>query len=242
MNPGPKKNINRVPRIQLGSGNIDRRKLPFREDPWRVFRIMAEFVEGFDTLAECGAAVTIFGSARTGERSPDYVAGRRIGQKLARAGYAIITGGGPGIMEAANRGATDAKGRSVGLNIQLPMEQVVNPYVNVPIGFRYFFVRKVMFIKYASAMIIMPGGFGTMDEMFELLTLVQTKKIKKIPIILYNSSYWKGLLDWIKGTMIPRGMISTEDLAFFKVLDDPDEVVREITSKVQADIRGKSNF
>ncbi|MGA2090330.1 MAG: TIGR00730 family Rossman fold protein [Endomicrobiales bacterium] len=236
------KKTTRVAQVQPGNGNIERRSSPFQEDPWRVFRIMSEFVEGFETLSACGAAITIFGSARVQENDSDYIAARHIAQKLSKAGYAIITGGGPGIMEAANRGATDVKGRSVGLNIQLPMEQVANPYVNVPIGFRYFFVRKVMFIKYASAMIIMPGGFGTMDEMFEVLTLVQTKKIKQIPIILYNSSYWKGLLDWMKNTMIDREMISKKDLSFFKLLDDPDDVVKEICSSVKVDVHGKSNF
>ncbi|MCX5779192.1 MAG: TIGR00730 family Rossman fold protein [Elusimicrobia bacterium] len=236
-----RKQITRIV-LQPHAKNLKNRKSQFQEDPWRVFRIMSEFVEGFDTLSECGAAVTIFGSARLGEHNPDYIAARRIAQKLAQAGFAIITGGGPGIMEAANRGSIDVNGRSVGLNIQLPMEQVVNPYVNVPIGFRYFFVRKVMFIKYASAMIVMPGGMGTMDEMFEVLTLVQTKKINQIPIILYNSAYWKGLLEWMHDVMIKRGMISAKDLSLFKVLDDPDAIVDEIKRSVRKPVAGKSNF
>ena len=236
------KKLARVPLIQPQTGFIERRSSPYQEDPWRVFRIMSEFVEGFETLSACGAAVTMFGSARLKEYHADYKAGRLIAKKLSQAGYAIITGGGPGIMEAANRGATDVKGRSVGLNIQLPMEQIANPYVNVPIGFRYFFVRKVMFIKYASAMIIMPGGFGTMDEMFEALTLVQTRKIKRIPVILYNSTYWKGLLDWMKDTMVKHKMIDADDLSFMKIFDNPDDVVEYVKSNAQVDVRGKSNF
>lgn len=202
------------------------------EDPWRVFRIMSEFVEGFDTLSGAGPAVTVFGSARTKPNHPDYKAGQEIGFKLSKAGYAVITGGGPGIMEAANRGATDAKGTSIGLNIELPMEQNVNPYVNVPIGFRYFFVRKVMFIKYASAVVVMPGGLGTMDECFEVLTLIQTNKIKRIPVILYDRSYWAGLIDWIQTSMVQRGMVSKKELEMFSVADTPDEVLKEITSCV----------
>lgn len=231
-----------LPLAAAANGALAKKNAQYQEDPWRVFRIMSEFVSGFETLSACGSAITIFGSARLTEKSPDYRDAREISQKLARAGYAIITGGGPGIMEAANRGATDARGRSVGLNIELPMEQCVNPYVNVPVGFRYFFVRKVMFIKYASAVVIMPGGFGTMDEMFEVLTLVQTKKIKDIPIILYNSSYWKGLLDWI-GTAMPRhGMITKADLALFKVIDTPDGVVREIRRRVSTRGCTRVNF
>ena len=214
----------------------------YEMDQWRIFRIMAEFVEGFDRLHHVNNAVTLFGSARLKPNHKMYQLAEKTAELLVKKGYAVITGGGPGIMEAANRGATDVKGRSVGLNIQLPMEQIANPYVNVPIGFRYFFVRKVMFIKYASAMIIMPGGFGTMDEMFEALTLVQTRKIKRIPVILYNSTYWKGLLDWMKDTMVKHKMIDADDLSFMKIFDNPDDVVEYVKSNAQVDVRGKSNF
>jgi len=215
---------------------------PYKEDAWRVFRIMSEFVEGFETLSECGPAITIFGSARLKENRPEYAAARKIARQLSKAGYAVITGGGPGVMEAANRGAMDEGGRSVGLNIQLPMEQVVNQYVNVPIGFRYFFVRKVMFIKHASAIVVMPGGFGTLDEMFEVITLVQTKKIKNVPIILYDSAYWKGLINWIERTLVKRGMLTKNELSFFKVMDSPEEVVREIKRAVPLNVCAKPNF
>jgi uncharacterized protein (TIGR00730 family) len=221
---------------------IDKRNAFSQEDPWRVFRIMSEFVEGFDTLSTTGTAITVFGSARTGESDPNYVAVREIARKLCIAGYSVITGGGPGIMEAANRGAIEAKGCSVGLNIQLPKEQSLNPYVNVPVGFRYFFVRKVMFIKYSSGVVVMPGGFGTLDELFEALTLVQTHKIRRIPIILYGSAYWKGLLDWIRDAMVARGMVNKEDLSIFKVLDTPDAVVKEIKQRVRVGTRSKTNF
>jgi len=224
------------------AGAILRGNSPYQEDSWRVFRIMSEFVEGFETLSECGPAVTIFGSARTKENAPEYSRARQIAQKLAKAGYGIITGGGPGIMEAANRGAMDSNGRSVGLNIQLPMEQVVNKYVNVPVGFRYFFVRKVMFIKHASAVVVMPGGFGTLDEMFEVITLVQTKKIKKIPIILCDRAYWKGLIDWLGSTMAGNGMINKNELDVFKIVDTADEVAAEIKASVPLGECAKPNF
>jgi len=203
---------------------------------------MSEFVEGFETLSECVPAITIFGSARLKETTREYAEARQVAQKLAKAGYTVITGGGPGIMEAANRGAMDARGRSVGLNIQLPMEQVVNKYVNVPIGFRYFFVRKVMFIKHASAVVVMPGGFGTLDEMFEVITLVQTKKIKRVPIILYDRAYWKGLMDWINSSMVKRGMININELNIFKIMDSPEEVVREIKRAVRLGKCARPNF
>jgi len=212
------------------------------DESWRVFRIMAEFVDGIETLSEVHNAVTIFGSARVKPDDIYYKKTEILARLLAQAGFSVITGGGPGIMEAANRGAKDANGRSVGLNIQLPMEQVVNKYVNVPVGFRYFFVRKVMFIKHASAVIVMPGGFGTLDEMFEVITLVQTKKIKKVPIILYDSSYWKGLLDWVNISMVKMGMISKSDLDIFKVMDSPEEVMREIKQSVPLGACAKPNF
>jgi hypothetical protein len=214
----------------------------FDEDPWRVFRIMSEFVDGFEIMSEIGGAITIFGSARSSASDANYQATQDIAYHLARGGHPIITGGGPGIMEAANRGAQAAGGRSVGLNIELPMEQVVNPYVNVPVGFRYFFVRKVMFIKYAAAVIIMPGGFGTLDELFELLTLIQTEKIRPFPIILYNSKYWNGLLEWLRTQVVEHGMIEMDDLRMFKVLDNPKSVVREIKRHISPRKAKKGNF
>jgi len=214
----------------------------FQEDPWRVFRIMSEFVEGFETLAGTGTAITLFGSARLQENNRSYQAARIMANQLCKAGYTVITGGGPGIMEAANRGATEANGCSVGLNIELPMEQTINPYVNLPVGFRYFFVRKVMFTKYASGVIVMPGGFGTLDEMFEVLTLVQTKKIKPIPIILFGSRFWAGLLHWIRATMIPGGMLTEQEMSIFKLMDDPADIIKEIKKYVKIGSAPQSNY
>ncbi|MEW4568803.1 TIGR00730 family Rossman fold protein [Tautonia sp. JC769] len=193
-------------------------------DPWRVLRIQGEFVMGFNALAEVGAAVAVFGSARIKEDHPWYEAARSLGRKLAETGFAVITGGGPGLMEAANRGASEADGLSIGCNIELPFEQMCNPYSNLSINFRYFFVRKTMFVKYTEGFVIFPGGFGTLDELFEALTLVQTTKINRFPIILYDSNYWRGMLDWIEQTMLPAGMISPEDLNLLVVTDSLDEV------------------
>src|SRR3954469_25325801 len=181
-------------------------------DTWRVFRIMGEFVEGFDDLATISRGVSIFGSARTQPDNPQYKAAQETAALLARAGFAVITGGGPGIMEAANRGAFEAGGISIGCNIELPFEQKENRYTTLSINFRYFFVRKTMFVKYANGFVIFPGGFGTLDELFEALTLVQTRKIRRIPIVLFGSTYWKGLLDWIEKTQLGHGAISPEDL------------------------------
>jgi uncharacterized protein (TIGR00730 family) len=194
-------------------------------DPWRVLRIQGEFVYGFNALAEVGAAVAVFGSARTAPDHADYATARRLGRRLAEAGFAVITGGGPGIMEAANRGAHEAGGLSIGLNIELPFEQAANPYSNLTLNFRYFFVRKTMFVKYSEGFIILPGGFGTLDELFEALTLVQTHKIHRFPIFLFGSSYWSGLLDWIKGTLLAGGTISPEDLNLLVVTDSIDEAL-----------------
>lgn len=205
-----------------------RRKKFYDEDPWRVFRIMAEFVDGFEIMSQIGPAVTIFGSARAKPEDPHYQLAEEIAQKLSKAGFSIITGGGPGVMEAANKGASAGPSRSIGLNIALPLEQRLNPYVSLPVGFRYFFVRKVMFIKYASAAVIMPGGFGTLDEFFELLTLIQTDKIRPFPVILVGRSYWQGLLDWVRTAMVGGGMISAPDLDLFKLMDDPNLIVKEI--------------
>jgi uncharacterized protein (TIGR00730 family) len=197
-------------------------------DPWRVMRIQAEFVEGFGLLAELGAAVSIFGSARTKRDSPGYALASGIAAGLSEAGYAIITGGGPGIMEAANKGAADAGGVSVGLGIELPMESGLNDYVNVGVEFRYFFVRKTVFIKYSQAFVVLPGGFGTLDELFEALTLVATGKITRFPIVLVGSAYWSGLLDWLKTTMLAEGKISPDELTLVQIADEPDEVVKII--------------
>jgi uncharacterized protein (TIGR00730 family) len=200
-----------------------------RGDSWRMFRILSEFVEGFDTLSGVRQpAVTIFGSARTKPDHPDYSKATELAQKLVELGYALITGGGPGIMEAANRGAIEGKGLSIGLNIDLPHEQAVNPYVNLPLDFRYFFVRKVMFMKYSMAFICFPGGFGSLDELFESLTLIQTRKIKPFPIILVDSAFWGGLLDWIRAELLAGGKISEEDLSLFEVCDEVDDIIKYV--------------
>ena len=197
-------------------------------DPWRVMRIQAEFVEGFGLLAELGPAVSVFGSARTARGSSEYETAERIASGLAQAGYAVITGGGPGIMEAANKGATGAGGLSVGLGIELPREMGLNGYVDVGLEFRYFFVRKTCFIKYSQAFVVLPGGFGTMDELFEALTLVATGKITKFPIVLVGRQYWAGLLSWLKDTMLARANIGPDELALLSLADKPDEVVEII--------------
>lgn len=198
------------------------------EETWRIFRIMSEFVEGFETLSKIGPAVSIFGSARTKPEDPDYKKAEKIAGLLVKEGYALITGGGPGIMEAANKGAYQADGKSIGLNIELPQEQTPNPFIKTMIDFRYFFCRKVMFVKYAKAFVIMPGGFGTLDEFFESITLIQTEKIEKFPVILVDSSYWQGLLDWIKKDVEASGRISEGEMDIFKVIDDPEDVVKVI--------------
>jgi hypothetical protein len=202
-------------------------------DSWRLFRIMSEFVDGFDVLANMGRpGVSVFGSARTDPNDKHYKLTEKITHDLAKAGYAIITGGGPGIMEAANKGAAEAGGLSIGLNINLPYEQEPNAYANLPLSFKYFFVRKVMFIKYSMAFIGMPGGFGTLDELFESLTLIQTRRVKAFPVILVGSEFWGGLVDWIKNVMLETYKISTDDLLYFQVMDDPEEVVRYIRRTV----------
>ena len=197
-------------------------------DPWRVLRIQAEFVEGFGLLAELGQAVSVFGSARTRPGTPEYETAEKIGSGLASAGYAVITGGGPGIMEAANKGAASAGGVSVGLGIELPLEQGLNEYVEIGLEFRYFFVRKTVFVKYSQAFVVLPGGFGTLDELFEAVTLVQTGKITRFPIVLVGSEYWKGLRAWIHDTMLPAGKVSPADPGLIQVADDPADVVRII--------------
>lgn len=197
-------------------------------DSWRVFRIMGEFVEGFDTLARLGPAVSIFGSARTEPTDPYYAAAERTAGLLARRGFAVITGGGPGIMEAANKGAAEAGGDSVGCNIELPFEQGMNEWVRTAINFRYFFVRKTMFVKYAEAFVIFPGGFGTMDELFEALTLIQTGKVRDFPVILFGEAYWAGLLGWLRKTMLAEGKILPEDLELVVLTESPEEAVKVV--------------
>ncbi|MBA3529541.1 MAG: TIGR00730 family Rossman fold protein, partial [Propionibacteriaceae bacterium] len=194
-------------------------------DPWRVLRIQAEFVEGFGTLAELGPAVSVFGSARTTPEHPMYAAAEQLGARLARAGVAVITGGGPGIMEAANRGAAKAGGVSVGLGIELPFESGLNEYVNLGIDFRYFFARKTMFVKYAQGFVVLPGGFGTFDELFEALTLVQTRKVTSFPVVLFGSGYWQGLIDWLEGSALAHGSVSATDIEMLQITDDIDEAV-----------------
>jgi len=198
------------------------------QDAWRLFKILSEFVEGFDTLAAVPPAVTFFGSARVTEGDWEYDSARELASKLATDECAIITGGGPGVMEAANRGAQEANGVSIGLNIEIPFEQLPNPYIDKLISFRYFFVRKVMFIKYSIAFVIMPGGFGTMDELFEALTLIQTHKIKPFPVYMVGKDYWKGLIDWLKERMLGEGKISPEDLNYLHIVDSLNEVVKGI--------------
>jgi uncharacterized protein (TIGR00730 family) len=203
-------------------------------DSWRVFRIMGEFVEGFDTLARIGPAVSVFGSARVRRTDPQYRAAEELGARLVREGFAVITGGGPGIMEAANKGAAEAGGESIGCNIELPFEQGMNAWVRTAVNFRYFFVRKTMFVKYAEGFIIFPGGFGTLDELFEALTLIQTGKVRNFPVVLYGSDYWRGLLDWLRDKMLAEGKIHVRDLDLLVLTDSPDEAVRTIVSCYQA--------
>ncbi|RKY33284.1 MAG: TIGR00730 family Rossman fold protein [Candidatus Omnitrophota bacterium] len=200
----------------------------FAEDPWRVFRIMSEFVEGFEVLSQLGKAVSIFGSSRTKPGNKYYKLAEETAFLLAKEGYAIITGSGPGIMEAANKGARKAKGRSIGLNIQIPLDQKPNQYVDNLLEFRYFFVRKVMFVKYANAFVIMPGGYGTLDEFTEAINLIQTERIEKFPVILFDKEYWHGMIDWLKSAVLKNGNISPKDLDIFSVADSPKDVIKAI--------------
>jgi len=202
------------------------------QDSWRLFRIMSEFVEGFEMLSRLERAVAIFGSARIGPDNEIYKKTEEIARLLARENFAVITGGGPGLMEAANKGAISENGKSVGLNIELPQEQMPNPYTTFQIGFRYFFVRKVMFVKYAVAYIIMPGGFGTLDEFTEAITLIQTHKTRPFPVILVGSAYWKGLLDWMRDTLLMNEMISPDDYSIIRVIDEPKEIVSYLKGKL----------
>jgi uncharacterized protein (TIGR00730 family) len=218
---------------QIEESTTDQRLLDSRgpsdwvhTDPWRVLRIQAEFVEGFGALAELGPAIAVFGSARTAVDDPFYAKGIELGRKLVEAGYAVITGGGPGAMEAANRGASEAGGVSVGLGIELPFEEGVNEFVNIGINFRYFFARKTMFVKYAQGYVVLPGGLGTFDEMFEALTLAQTRKVTSFPVVLVGTEYWSGLLDWLRTTVVAAGKVAEADLDMLTLTDDIDEAVR----------------
>jgi uncharacterized protein (TIGR00730 family) len=235
--PGPERHRGAVTlrREAIPGSTADERLLDSRQrgdwktrDAWRALRILSEFVEGFDTLADLPPAVSVFGSARCKPDSPESEMARRLGAALARAGYAVITGGGPGVMEGANRGANEAGGLSVGLGIELPFEQGINEWVDMGIDFRYFFARKTMFVKYAQAFVVLPGGFGTMDELFEALTLVQTGKVTRFPVVLMGSAYWSGLLTWLRDTMAAESKISPADLDLVCLTDDVEEAVRHI--------------
>jgi uncharacterized protein (TIGR00730 family) len=206
-------------------------------DSWRVFRIMSEFVEGFDELSHIPPSVAIFGSARIRPEDPTYQAAVETARLLAKAGFGVITGGGPGIMEAGNKGAQDGENYSIGCNIELPFEQGPNPFLDISLDFRYFFVRKTMFVKYAEAFIIFPGGFGTMDELFEALTLIQTKKVSHFPVILYDSKYWKGLIDWIRDTMLATEKIHPEDAGLLLLSDDPQEICKIVIDAYEESYR-----
>ncbi len=203
------------------------------QDTWRIFRIMAEFVEGFEELSKVGRCVTLFGSARVKEDDRHYQLARKTAAALVERGYSVMTGGGPGIMEAANRGAQEQGGESIGLNIELPMEQKPNPYINISINFHYFFVRKVMLVKYSQAFVIFPGGFGTMDEFFESITLIQTNKIKPFPVVLVDRAYWSGLLEWIQRQLLGTGKIGEKDLLLFKQADTVEEILACMDGKGQ---------
>jgi len=212
-------------------------------DPWRVFRIMSEFVEGFDTLSHIPPAVAVFGSARVKPEDPAYAAAVETARLLAKAGFGIITGGGPGIMEAANKGAQEGGNISIGCNIELPFEQKPNPYLDISLDFRYFFVRKTMFVKYAEAFVIFPGGFGTMDELFEALTLIQTRKVNHFPVILYDSRYWGGLIAWIRDCMLASEKIIPEDAGLLRLSDDPQEICKIVIEAYQEDyIQERANL
>jgi len=207
-------------------------------DPWRVMRIQSEFVEGFGALAEVGPAVSVFGSARTKPDEPEYALAVAVGAALVQAGYAVITGGGPGIMEATNRGASEAGGLSIGLGIELPFEQRMNDWVDLGVNFRYFFARKTCFVKYSQGFVVLPGGFGTLDELFESLTLVQTHKVTGFPIVLIGKDYWKGLLGWMRSTVVPRGNINAPDLDLIQLVDDPAEAVHLVCER-DAELRAE---
>ncbi len=226
---GPAPRLSGAPGTTADEALLTRERADWKQqDAWRTLRIVSEFVEGFDTLSELPAAVSVFGSARAKADSVECELAEHLGRALAAAGYAVITGGGPGVMEAVNRGATDAGGLSVGLGIELPYEQGLNGYVDIAMHFRYFFVRKTMFVKYAQAFCVLPGGFGTLDELFEALTLVQTRKVTRFPVVLLGSEYWQGLIDWLHTALREPGRVDPEDLELFRVTDDVDEAVAYI--------------
>ncbi|WP_121254956.1 TIGR00730 family Rossman fold protein [Nocardioides ferulae] len=232
-------------RAQVDGSTTDQRLLDSRgptdwvhADPWRVLRIQAEFVEGFGALAELGPAIAVFGSARTAPDHPSYELAERVGRRLVEEGFAVITGGGPGAMEAANKGASEAGGLSVGLGIELPYEDQLNDWVDVGVNFRYFFARKTMFVKYSQGFLVLPGGFGTFDELFEALTLVQTQKVTRFPIVLMGVDYWSGLIDWLRGTVLADGKIGERDLGMLTLTDDVDEAVSLMTAARAASAAG----
>ncbi|WP_347350614.1 TIGR00730 family Rossman fold protein [Intrasporangium sp.] len=225
----------RVPATTTDQRLLDRRQPTdwLHADPWRVMRIQSEFVEGFGTLAELGPAVGVFGSARVAPEDPDYALGVEVGRLAVEAGFAVITGGGPGAMEAANKGAFEAGGTSVGLGIELPFEAGLNPYVDLGINFRYFFARKTMFVKYSQGFIVLPGGYGTLDEVFEALTLAQTRKVTDFPLVLLGKDYWRGLIDWLQDGPLAKGMIDAGDVARLTLTDDPAEAVRLVQTHAE---------
>ena len=229
---------NKVPRTTTDQRLLDRRQPTdwLHADPWRVMRIQSEFVEGFGALAELGPAVAVFGSARTRQDDPAYTLAVEVGRLLAEAGYAVITGGGPGVMEAANKGAFEAKGTSVGLGIELPFETGLNEYVDLGVNFRYFFARKTMFLKYSEGFIVLPGGFGTLDELFEAVTLAQTQKVTQFPVVLLGTSYWQGLIDWLRDQVLAAGMVTEADIERLILTDDPAEAVQAIRSHEETSI------
>jgi uncharacterized protein (TIGR00730 family) len=226
VRPGAERLLHPEGRATSDERLLERRRPSFLDtDTWRTLRILSEFVDGFEALASVGPAVTVFGSARSLPADPTYKLARTIGRLLAESGFAVITGGGPGAMEAANRGCQEGGGLSIGCNIELPHEQVLNPYLDLSIEFRYFFARKTMFVKYADAFVILPGGLGTLDELFEALTLIQTGKIRHFPVVLLGTAYWGGLIDWMRAVQVPAGMIAATDLELFRLTDDPAEAV-----------------
>jgi uncharacterized protein (TIGR00730 family) len=232
----------RAPGMMEDSALLQRRDASFIDaDPWRVLRILSEFVEGFDALAAIPTAISVFGSARISRQDPLYEQARMVGKGLANSGLAVITGGGPGVMEAANRGCREGGGLSIGCNIELPFEQKTNDFVDLGIDFRYFFVRKTMFVKYAEGFVVFPGGYGTLDELFEALTLIQTGKVSHFPVALFGSAYWSGLIEWLRDRVEAEGKIAPSDLTLFKVCDEPGEVIDHVTAVLRRKSREQTD-